>query len=101
MGFSSSKTSSNTNQIDRRVAAQDNGLAISGDGDITIDMVPEDLLMLVKDATTGAQSLATEALGVASDSQATVKEIAENTQPNSIVVPLLVAGVAAAYVWKS
>ncbi|PCJ90940.1 MAG: hypothetical protein COA52_09665 [Hyphomicrobiales bacterium] len=100
MGFSSSKNKSSTKQEDNRAAAQDNGIAISHAGDVTIDMIPEDLLELVQNTTTGAFELVTQSLGAVGDSQDALKEIAENTQPNSIVVPLLMAGVAAAYVWR-
>jgi len=97
MGGSSSKTSSSTSQTDRRAAAQDSGVAISGDGDITIDMASDELLQIVADANSGAAAIATQAVNAVTASQQSVETIAANTQPNSISTPMILAAVAVAY----
>lgn len=101
MGNKSNQSTSNR-QEDRRAAAQDDGVAISGDtgGDIIVDMVPDELIDLVQNTTTGAADLVSKAVGAVNNSQQTVKEIAANTQPNGAVIPLLMAGVAAVWLWR-
>lgn len=94
---SSSQTSSKTTQIDRRVAAQDSGIAISGDGDIAIDMAPDELLKIVADANTGAVQIATQAVNAVNSSAESIETIAANTQPNAISTPMILAAVAMAY----
>jgi len=98
MGGSSSSSKSSSTQIDRRVAAQDDGIAISGDGEITIDMAPDELLQIVADANTGANAIATQAVNAVTASQQSVETIAANTQPNSISTPMILAAVAVAYI---
>lgn len=98
MGGSSSSTKNETSQVDRRVAAQDSAVAVSGDGEITIDMAPDELLQIVADANTGANAIATQAVNAVTASQQSVETIAANTQPNSISTPMILAAVAVAYI---
>lgn len=68
---STSKASSSTHNEDRRVAAQDSGVAISGgSGSVVVDMVPEEVLGFVTDFAAGADKLVTKSLNM----------VAENTK---------------------
>lgn len=74
MGGRSESTSSSkvvTTNTDRRVAAQDDGLAISsGNGDVIVDMVPDAVLQFVQDATTGAYDLVAQSAQTTADAVA-------------------------------
>ncbi len=98
MGGSSSSSSSrvSTSTEDRRVAAQDDGLAISaGDGDVIVDMVPDAILDYVRDTTSGAYDLVARSADTASDAMAIAagREMPAQSASNS---PVVIAAVALA-----
>lgn len=94
------KSSSSVSNVDRRVAAQDSAIAISGDGDVVIDQTPEEFIELLDNSIMSANEIATRSLDQVAAAQANVKEIAANTQPvDGKINPTLLAAAAVAALW--
>lgn len=88
---STSKSSVETSNVDRRTAAQDSGVAISnGNGDVYLDMVPDAVLDFVQDATSGAFDLVARSAETTNDALA----VAAGRDPQPPINPLAVAAVA-------
>ncbi|PLW75410.1 hypothetical protein [Cohaesibacter celericrescens] len=69
---SSSETKTQTTQIDKRTAAQDQGIAVSTDGNVIIDQVPEELLDFAGGVAQGAADLVNKSFNMVAENTSKV-----------------------------